>query len=762
MKFQIDTSKGKFVEIPATAYQSDNIVIVAPTGSGKTTAVLRFIRTVMYIRMQGMFSEGLTAVVTVPTKPACEDIYRSARSIIGEKLVGIDNSDVKALYGQVRWDKPVMVTPYEKLLFVLKNNPELFREAVVVIDEFHFVSGDRGQTIDAILTLVNKYKAELKFKTKLVLLTATFPQVDEVASYLSKYGRTLWLEFEDRGFKVNPYLEEHTNRVAYFRNPLGLLSQTTIRVVEWVKRLESEGVNPYPVLVYLPNQKASEEMAQMLEAISGGNAVAFHSGLELDERLRIFEELKKDKTDLKYVVATDALAVSVNTPVRSVAIPFLTMRSRAGVHKTRQTTIAQVIGRAGRPGYSGVREINVLILYGDEEEKEIAEQALRGEYEPIQRPKDLIRTALFILSTVGSPEDYAKHSLFGYLFGGEFRENIARAVGRLKLYGIAREVGGRWELSKIGEIMGHMLAEKREVGAIVFSSGLFSLGSAESWKEALGMVLPFVVAGYMDLSRAMSWVSRVAGRGKLNVLETAVSTSVVVDKTKPHEYARKFNEFAERMYVRWEYEECFIDGECDERDLKRAENVYFRPLNSLQSVAFDAGNWVYSEFVDEWLYLIGSDRYIPRSAYIVATQLPDVIRTMLPTGPGEKTTPYIVPSKYIYPIDAFSIPNDDKMLMTAQRVLSMLAEALYRAGYEKPAVRFEIASKVAEVFSVLKTRVRAGMIKPDKAMALAVVASVNASDLERKLSYEEAVRLDAPKLMRIESAGKGKKSKKRK
>ena len=127
---------------------------------------------------------------------------------------------------------------------------------------------------------------------------------------------------------------------------------------------------------------------------------------------------------------------------------------------------------------------------------------------------------------------------------------------------------------------------------------------------------------------------------------------------------------------------------------------------------------------------------------IVATQIPDIIQSLLPTGSGEKTTPYIVPSKYIYPIDAFSIPNDDKMLMTAQRVLSMFAEALHLAGYERPAVSFELASKMAELFSILKARIRARMLRPEKAMALALVASVNADELERKLNYERAVKLD--------------------
>ena len=159
------------------AIENEDVLVTAPTGSGKTWIAREEIRRLL--------EQGRKAWYTTPLKALTNSKYLEFSKEFGEKNVGILTGDRKE-----NADAPLIVGTteiYRNQLFDALRTGEEVRTDFVILDEAHYLSDDdRGHVWEEAIILTPP-------RIRLLLLSATVGRAEEFAK---------WIE-EVRGAKVH-------------------------------------------------------------------------------------------------------------------------------------------------------------------------------------------------------------------------------------------------------------------------------------------------------------------------------------------------------------------------------------------------------------------------------------------------------------------------------------------------------------------------------------------------------------------------------
>lgn len=158
------------------AIETQDVLVTAPTGSGKTWIAREEIRRLL--------EQGKRAWYTTPLKALTNSKYQEFGAEFGFENVGILTGDRKE-----NWDAPLIVGTteiYRNQLFDALRNGEQVNTDLVILDEAHYLADeDRGHVWEEAIILSPP-------RIRLLLLSATIGNADEFAQ---------WIE-EVRGVKV--------------------------------------------------------------------------------------------------------------------------------------------------------------------------------------------------------------------------------------------------------------------------------------------------------------------------------------------------------------------------------------------------------------------------------------------------------------------------------------------------------------------------------------------------------------------------------
>jgi len=237
------------------------------------------------------------------------------------------------------------------------------------------------------------------------MLSATMPMVEDLVKYLNAKHITLEhrpVRLEIETIEIPPPLGRGSR--PYYHAKLR-------EIVRVLKRLKPEEA---PVLIYVPAKSMCEEIARELKKASSEvgwyspeEVVYHHAGLPIHVRREIENELKKPNPKYKIVVATDTLSQSVNFAFRTVIVPGLKLFLPGEVRYVEPATIVQVLGRAGRPGYSNVAR--GIIIYTPDE-KEIVEKVLARQYGTVRGLGDYYALPIRLAYTGKNVEVWARYA----------------------------------------------------------------------------------------------------------------------------------------------------------------------------------------------------------------------------------------------------------------------------------------------------------------------------------------------------------------
>lgn len=303
------------------AREGKNIVVVAPTASGKSEI---YMNAVIEAALRGENS-----LVIYPTKALSRDQLKrfEALSIFGIRAEIYDGDTPQSKREKIRANPPrVLITNFDMLHFILLNNGKfnsfLDRLRIVVVDELHTYTGVFGGHVSNIAwrlgrVMEKKHKAKLQF----ICTSATIGNAKSFARLI--FGG----EFEEIIGEGAPTGDlEHV-----IINPEGESYTTaSLRVAEELEK---------KTLIFA-NSHAVVERLGMIGKRMGLNMAVYRAGLDPEKRREI--ELRFKEGDLRILATTSALELGMDIGnVDAVVLAGFP----GSITRMRQRT-----GRAGRKG----------------------------------------------------------------------------------------------------------------------------------------------------------------------------------------------------------------------------------------------------------------------------------------------------------------------------------------------------------------------------------------------------------------------------
>ncbi|MFE2941569.1 DEAD/DEAH box helicase [Streptomyces sp. NPDC059255] len=337
--------------VPAVLESDQHLVIVAPTGAGKTAIG-------MVAALQA-HSRGRKAAWLVPQRSLTDELdrdletwRRAGRRVV--RLTGEHAVDTELIRTADLW-----VATTEKFEAISRTGSQraaLAEVGCLIVDEIHLL-GDptRGPVLEALLTRVREDSAQVR----IVGLSATVANAEQVADWLgARLIRSPW-----RPTRLTwqlPVLPDTADDPGW-----NVRSQTrTAQAVRLAREITASGGS---VLVFCGSKRGVRATALALAADRGVPAKgADADDSELVERLCTQAGVRLHYRDWPYkresehafrtrqadvLVATSTVAAGVNLPARAVIV----RDTQVGMDRIEVSMIQQMFGRAGRVG-AGERE----------------------------------------------------------------------------------------------------------------------------------------------------------------------------------------------------------------------------------------------------------------------------------------------------------------------------------------------------------------------------------------------------------------------
>jgi len=230
-----------------------------------------------------------------------------------------------------------------------ERNDWLLDIDTLVIDEVHLLAyKGRGDKLESAIIRFTDQNP----KCRLICLSATMPNIDEIANWLTKLNgkRTVIIKSDYRPVILHRHYEVYTQTRNYTETE-------EIKIGKACSIVRDKSDQKFIVFVHSKN--TGHKVLNRLKEY--GIKSEFHNAdLEKNERIRIQTEFNsKAANSLRAIVATSTLAWGVNTPADSVIL--------VGLHRGLNNLIAnqdvhQMCGRAGRVGKTSKPEGHSYIL----------------------------------------------------------------------------------------------------------------------------------------------------------------------------------------------------------------------------------------------------------------------------------------------------------------------------------------------------------------------------------------------------------------
>ena len=366
------------LEVGKKIFETDeNILVIAPTGTGKTAiGELAIVKELS----RRSASEGPSAVILVPLKAITSERIRVWEQREGTKVV-VATAETEVGLDEILASDVVISVP-EKIDSITRAHRDnvkvkqfLKSVRVLIVDEVHLLDMDgRGDALEVVITRFLD-KSEIETNKRVVALSATVPNFEDVASWLCipsscvfRYGneiRPIKLETKVVTYTETDSIEQDRNR----REQLVL------------EQIETGLKHSYQVIVFVSSRRNSETLAKKIVGfwdkeeihsnfVSGETLLAaksvklnllsqivfagvgfHHAGLSKTDRGMVEEAFREGH--IHVLCATTTLAWGVNLPADLVIVQDIELYDPLkGQMLLSAIDLQQMLGRAGRPGFS--------------------------------------------------------------------------------------------------------------------------------------------------------------------------------------------------------------------------------------------------------------------------------------------------------------------------------------------------------------------------------------------------------------------------
>lgn len=502
-----------------TAFNEDgNMLICAPTGSGKTNvAMLTILREIGKNRNPEtgeIMLDDFKIVYIAPLKALVQEQVGN----FGKRLepYGIKVSELtgdRQLTKQQIADTQIIVTTPEKWDVITRKATDMSYTNLVrliVIDEIHLLHDDRGPVLESIVSRTIRKIEQSGDPVRLIGLSATLPNYRDVASFLRVDPINGLFHF-DGSYRPCPLRQEFIG----VSDKKAIKQLKTMNDVCYTKVMEQVGTNKNQMLIFVHSRKETaktakyirdkalelETIGQILRSDAASREVLteeaegvadrdlkdlmpygfgiHHAGMSRADRSSV-EDLFADGM-LQVLVCTATLAWGVNLPAHTVIIKGTQIYSpeKGSWVELSPQDVLQMLGRAGRPQYDTFGE-GIIITTQNEMQYYLSlmNQQLPIESQFMSKLADNLNAEI-VLGNVRSRDEGVEWLGYTYLFvrmlrspglysvGAEYEDDEALEQKRVDLIHSAATIleksnlvkyekkSGRLQATELGRIASH-------------------------------------------------------------------------------------------------------------------------------------------------------------------------------------------------------------------------------------------------------------------------------------------------------------------
>ncbi|CAH8318639.1 unnamed protein product [Eruca vesicaria subsp. sativa] len=449
-------------------FEADNILLCAPTGAGKTNVAMLTILHLIKVNMDadGKFNHGNYKIVYIaPMKALVTEVVKNLTDRLKDYGVTVrELSGDQSLSGKEIEETQIIVTTPEKWDIVTrKSGDRTYTQLVrlLIIDEIHLLHDNRGPVLESIVARTLRQIETTKENIRLVGLSATLPNYEDVALFLRVDLKKGLFKF-DHSYRPVPLHQQYIgitvkkpwqrfqvmNDLCYEKVVARAGKQQVLIFVHSRKETAKTAAAIVQTALakdtlsnFLKEESASREVLKsqtklikngdLIELLPYGFAI-HHAGLTRGDR-EIVEALFREG-HVQVLVSTATLAWGVNLPAHTVIIKGTQVYNpeKGAWMELSPLDVMQMLGRAGRPQYDQSGEGIVITGYSElQYYLSLMNEQLPIESQFISKLADQLNAEI-VLGTVQNAKEACHWLGYTYLY--------IRMVRNPTLYGLAPDV----------------------------------------------------------------------------------------------------------------------------------------------------------------------------------------------------------------------------------------------------------------------------------------------------------------------------------
>mmetsp|Transcript_75394 Transcript_75394/g.157134 ORF Transcript_75394/g.157134 Transcript_75394/m.157134 type:complete len:2169 (-) Transcript_75394:248-6754(-) len=457
--------QSKVYPIAFKEYQ-ENMLVCAPTGSGKTNvAMLTILNVMSQFRLKDgtLDLSGFKIVYVAPMKALVQEVVQSFSQRLApyNMIVRELSGDVNLTKAQIDETQLIVTTPEKWDIITRKaGDQRAYTQLVrlVIMDEVHLLHDTRGPVLEAIVARTIRQIETTQEHIRLVGLSATLPNYEDVAIFLRVKPEKGLFFF---GSQYRPVPLEQT--YIGITDKKAIKRFNTMNEVCYQKLMDNAGKNQVLIFVHSRKETAktaaalrdlamqNDTLAKFLQADSASREILqsevegiktqelkdllpygfaiHHAGLPRADR-KLIEDLYADR-HIQVLVSTATLAWGVNLPAHTVIIKGTQVYNpeKGAWDELSPMDMMQMIGRAGRPQYDKSGHGIVITQHSElQYYLSLNNQQLPVESQLLSVLPDMLNAEL-VLGTIQTRQDAVNWLGYTYLF--------VRMVHAPRLYGIS-------------------------------------------------------------------------------------------------------------------------------------------------------------------------------------------------------------------------------------------------------------------------------------------------------------------------------------
>ncbi|KAJ5679817.1 Nucleotide-sugar transporter [Penicillium macrosclerotiorum] len=356
-------------------HTNDNIVLSAPTGSGKTVVMELAICRLLDV----LKDERFKVIYQAPTKSLCSERFRDWNAKFAKldlKCAELTGDTDHMQLRNIQNSQIIITTPekWDSMTRKWKDHMRLMQLVkLFLIDEVHILKETRGATLEAVVSRMKNIGSNVRF----IALSATVPNSEDIATWLGKdstnkhvpahrehfgedfrpvklqkfvygYHQSIMNDFAfDKicGSKLPDIIGKHSGQ-----KPIMIFCCTRNSSVSTAKDLARlwNMTNP-PARCWKGPGKRIEVYNDDLRAMISAGVAFHHAGLSATDRHVVEKGFLEGQINV--ICCTSTLAVGVNLPCQLVIIKNTVGWQEGGCKEYSDLEMMQMLGRAGRPQF---------------------------------------------------------------------------------------------------------------------------------------------------------------------------------------------------------------------------------------------------------------------------------------------------------------------------------------------------------------------------------------------------------------------------